>query len=47
VLLAVQFDGEFDGVTVKVDDKPVERNLTAELCAVKARAAQAFPKNVL
>ena len=53
VLLAVPpdrspgVDGEFDGVTVKVDDKPVERNLTAELCAVKARAAQALPKNVL
>jgi len=47
MLLAVQFNDELGRVAVEIDDEPIERDLAAEFRAVKARIAQASPKDLL
>jgi hypothetical protein len=47
VLFAVELDDELRGVAIEIDDVTIERDLPPEFCAVKSRAAQAAPKNVL
>jgi hypothetical protein len=47
VLLAVKLDDKLRGMTVEINDETIERNLSPEFRAVKARAAQALPECVL
>jgi hypothetical protein len=47
VLLAVELDRGLRGVTLEIHRETVERDLPSELCAVKARATQGFPKRLL
>ena len=47
MLLSVDLDDELCRMAIEIDDIAVERNLTPELRAMKARTAQALPKHVL
>jgi hypothetical protein len=47
VLLAVDLDDEFRGMTVEVGDISIEGNLPPELRAMEARAAEQGPERLL